>query len=106
MQISCEAVHAKRLRGDLFVLLDCREEDEWEFCHIDGAILVPMSGLPSGVSDLEPHRGSEIIVYCHHVVRSLRVAMWLQQQGFKSATSMSGGIEEWSLKIDANVPRY
>jgi len=106
MEISCEAVQAKRLRGDSFLLLDCREQDEWDFCHIDGAILIPMSELQTRVPELEPHRDAEIIVYCHHGVRSLRVAMWLQQQGFRQAASMVGGIEEWSLNVDQDVPRY
>ena len=106
MEISCEAVHAKRLRGDSFVLLDCREQDEWDYCHIDGAMLIPMSDLQSRVAELESFRASQIIVYCHHGVRSLRVAMWLQQQGFQQAASMAGGIEEWSLNVDPAVPRY
>ena len=106
MEISCEAVHAKRLRGDSFVLLDCREQDEWAYCHIDGAMLIPMSDLQSRVAELESFRASQIIVYCHHGVRSLRVAMWLQQQGFNHTASMSGGIEEWSLNVDPAVPRY
>jgi len=106
MEISCEAVQAKRLRGDSFLLLDCREQDEWDFCHIDGAILIPMSELQTRVPELEPHRDAEIIVHCHHGVRSLRVSMWLQQQGFEQAASMSGGIEEWSLNVDDCVPRY
>ncbi|MEJ7594070.1 MAG: rhodanese-like domain-containing protein [Planctomycetaceae bacterium] len=106
MEISCEAIHARRLRGDSFVLLDCREQDEWDFCKIDGAMLIPMSELQSRVTELESHRDSLMVVYCHHGVRSLRVAMWLQQQGFQQATSMAGGIEEWSLNIDRGVPRY
>lgn len=106
MQISCEAVHAKRLRGDSFLLLDCREQDEWDICHIDGAMLIPMSELQARVTGLVAHRDSQIVVYCHHGVRSLRVALWLQQQGFQQAASMAGGIEEWSLKVDPGVPRY
>jgi rhodanese-related sulfurtransferase len=106
MQISCEAVHAKRLRGDSFLLLDCREQDEWDFCHINGAMLIPMSELQARVTELDADHDSQIIVYCHHGVRSLRVAMWLQQQGFSHAASMAGGIEEWSLKVNPDVPRY
>ena len=106
MEISCESIHAKRFRGDAFLLLDCREQDEWDFCHIDGAMLIPMSELQLRMPELDAHRDAEIIVYCHHGVRSLRVAMWLQQQGFQQAASMAGGIEEWSLNVDPAVPRY
>lgn len=106
MEIHCRAVHSRREACERFLLLDCREQEEWNFCHIDGAILIPMSELQSRVTELEEHRNSEIVVYCHHGVRSLRVALWLQQQGFKQAASMSGGIEEWSLNVDPSVPRY
>jgi adenylyltransferase/sulfurtransferase len=106
MEINCHVVHSRRKAGELFLLLDCREQDEWDVCHIDGAILIPMSELQSRVQELEQHRDSEIIVYCHHGVRSLQVAMWLQQQGFQQAASMAGGIEEWSLNVDQDVPRY
>jgi rhodanese-related sulfurtransferase len=106
MEICCQVVHTKLAEGEDFLLLDCREQEEWDYCHIDGAMLVPMSQLQSRVSEVEPFRDSQIIVYCHHGVRSLRVAMWLQQQGFKHAASMSGGIEDWSLNIDPNIPRY
>ena len=106
MEIHCHVVHSRREAGELFLLLDCREQDEWDFCHIDGAMLIPMSELQSRMQELEQHRDSDIIVYCHHGVRSLQVAMWLQQQGFCHAASMAGGIEEWSLKVDQGVPRY
>lgn len=106
MEISCEAIQARQLRGDSFLLLDCREQDEWDYCRIEGATLVPMSQLQARVAELDAYRDSEIIVYCHHGVRSLRVAMWLRQQGFKDAFSMSGGIEEWSLTVDSGIPRY
>lgn len=106
MEISCGAIQARQLRGDSFFLLDCREQDEWDYCRIEGATLVPMSQLQARVAELDSYRDSEIIVYCHHGVRSLRVAMWLRQQGFENALSMSGGIEEWSLTVDSTVPRY
>lgn len=92
--------------ADPFLLLDCRELDEWETARIEGATLIPMSQLQTRVGELEDARGRDIIVYCHHGARSLRVAHWLRQQGFETAQSMSGGIDEWSQTIDAEVPRY
>ncbi len=106
MEIHCNAVQSKLAAKDVLLLLDCREQDEWDYCRIEGATLVPMSQLQARVAELNSYRDSEIIVYCHHGVRSLRVAMWLRQQGFKDAFSMAGGIEEWSLTVDSGVPRY
>ncbi len=106
MEISCQGVQSKITAGDTFLLLDCREQHEWDYCRIEGATLIPMSELQRRVTEIESHRMADIIVYCHHGVRSMHVALWLQQQGFSHAVSMAGGIEEWSLKIDPNVPRY
>lgn len=87
-------------------LLDCRERDEYDYVHIAGALFIPMSELESRVTELNAYRDREFIVYCHHGVRSLRVASWLAQQGFKSPRSLSGGIDQWSQEIDPSLPRY
>jgi rhodanese-related sulfurtransferase len=106
LEVTCRDVQAKLQAKTPFVFLDCREPEEYALCRIEGALLLPMSQLTSRVTELEPHRDAEVIVHCHHGGRSLRVAMWLRQQGFSQAASMSGGIDEWSLTIDPAVPRY
>ena len=65
-----------------------------------------MSELQDRLGELDAHRGHEVIVYCHHGVRSLRVALWMREQGFARAVSMAGGIDAWSQQIDPSVPRY
>ena len=55
---------------------------------------------------LREHEDKTIIVYCHHGVRSLKVTSLLRQHGFGSAVSMAGGIDRWSVEVDATVPRY
>jgi rhodanese-related sulfurtransferase len=101
----------KRLRdeGTPHVLLDVREEHEWKFARIEGARLLPLSRLARELTaalpaDLTPD--SRIIVQCHHGVRSAQVTAWLRQLGFKNAFNLTGGIDEWSLRIDPGVPRY
>ena len=93
-------------RGDDFVLLDCREADEYALARIEGARLMSMSEIQERVTELAPDRDRQIVVHCHHGGRSLRVANWLRQNGFAGAQSMSGGIDEWSTQIDPKVPRY
>jgi rhodanese-related sulfurtransferase len=106
IEVDCETVYRKQLAGEPFFLLDCREQSEWETAHIEGATLLPMSELQARVMELDPYRESELIVHCHHGGRSLRVAMWLRQQGFGKARSMAGGIDDWSVRINPAVPRY
>ena len=105
LEISATEVQAL-LRDDGTALLDCREAEEYELARIDGAVLVPMSEIADRLAELEAHRHSRLVVYCHHGARSLRVARWLRQQNFPLAQSMTGGIDGWSLEIDPQVPRY
>ena len=50
--------------------------------------------------------GAVIVAYCHHGVRSRQVANWLRGQGFTQVQSLAGGIDRWTLEIDATLPRY
>ena len=89
-----------------FVLLDCREQGEWDLVKIDGARSLPMSEMQARVAELLPHAEDHIVVYCHHGMRSLQVAQWLLSQDFKQCQSMAGGIDAWSSDIDDSLPRY
>lgn len=106
LEIDCRQVNVKRNAGDEFLLLDCREQDEYELVHIKTARLLPMSEITARVDELAEHRDAEIIVYCHHGMRSLQVATWLRQQGFTRAMSMSGGVDRWAVEIDPSLARY
>jgi rhodanese-related sulfurtransferase len=106
MEIDCRAVQQKLNDGDDFLLLDCREADEYAVAKIAQAKLVPMSEIVTRLPELQPHRQRLVVVLCHGGVRSLQVAHWLCQQGFSQVQSMAGGIDQWSLEIDPSVPRY
>lgn len=106
IEIDCQNVKSKLDSDDSFLLLDCREQNEWDHVRIDGATLLPMSEIQERVGELDAHRDGEVIVYCHHGGRSLQVANWLRQQGFSQAQSMAGGIDVWAQEIEPGLPRY
>jgi adenylyltransferase/sulfurtransferase len=106
IQTDCRTVQEKLARGGQFLLVDCREQDEYDLVHIEGATLVPMSQLADRVGELAPYRDHDLAVYCHHGGRSLRVARWLREQGFGQARSMDGGIDEWAVEINPALIRY
>lgn len=87
-------------------LIDCREQDEWQICHLEGAELVPLSQFGELASQRFTDHAQHIIIYCHHGMRSLRAAGWLRQNGFSQAQSMRGGIEAWADLVDPEMPRY
>lgn len=106
LETTCADVQSKIAQGDEFLLLDCREQDEFDTVHIENATLLPMSELADRVSELDDHQQREVVVYCHHGGRSLRVAQWLSQQGFANVKSMAGGIDQWAIEIDPSLERY
>lgn len=89
-----------------FLLIDCRTPPEHQLARIDGALLLPLQELGSRLAELEQHADKEIVVFCHHGARSLRMAAALRQQGFESVMSMAGGIDVWALDIDPTMARY
>jgi rhodanese-related sulfurtransferase len=89
------------------VLLDVREPQEYALAHIEGSLFIPMNSVPGELQKLEALADdADILVLCHHGVRSLQVAAWLQAKGIGNATSIMGGIDRWSVEIDVSVPRY
>ena len=106
LEIDVRSVKALLDRKEDFLLLDCREQDEFNVARIAGSTLIPMREIPNRLSELEPFQEKRIIIHCHHGGRSSRVTNWLRQQGFASAQNMTGGIDAWSLEVDPTVPRY
>ena len=95
--------------NDELLLVDCREPFEWDQARIEGAVLIPLGSLEDRLDELEDDDGGrehDVVVYCHHGVRSLRAASALQAHGFANAKSMAGGIDMWSQGVDPSVPRY
>ena len=86
------------------LLLDVREPWEFRICHIDGSLLVPMGSVPSYLQELDAAR--EIVVICHHGIRSRQVALYLEQQGFARVINMEGGVAAWARDVDPGMPAY
>jgi adenylyltransferase/sulfurtransferase len=91
-------------RGEKFLFVDVREKWEFETSWIEGTVLVPMREIPANLAKFE--EADQIILFCHHGIRSLDAAAWLRSQDVAGAKSMAGGIDRWSAEIDPGVPRY
>lgn len=93
--------------GRALALLDVREAWEFETAKIDGSHNVPMSTLPSQLDTIRDFQGErELVVICHHGVRSMHVARFLAAQGVDDLINLHGGIDAWSHAVDPSVPRY
>jgi rhodanese-related sulfurtransferase len=103
LQIDPREVKRRLDSGDKMLLVDIRQEWEHKTCRIEGATLVPMETMAASLPLFAA--AEDVVLYCHHGVRSLNAALWLRQQGI-AARSMSGGISRWSDEVDPSVPRY
>ena len=106
LELTPQQVYSLQNSGEPVILIDVREPQEWQISRIEGASLIPMGSIPANVQQLERAADeAQVVIYCHHGVRSLQVVHWLRQQDIVSY-SMAGGIDRWSTEIDAAVPRY
>lgn len=86
------------------MLLDVRESWEFQTCHIDGAITMPMNTIPDRLSELDVTK--PIVCICHHGVRSMQVVLFLEKYGFTQVSNLSGGVHAWAEQVDDSMPTY
>ncbi len=86
------------------LLLDVREPWEYRIVHLEDSRLVPMREIPETAGELDQEQ--EIIVICHHGIRSRHVALYLENQGFSKVINLRGGIDAWARNTDRQMPTY
>ena len=105
IEIDCAALRSKLDLAEPLTLIDCREPAEHELVAIEGSTLIPMNDTPARIDEYRS-LPAPVVVYCHHGSRSLQVVNWLRSHGVEQVQSLRGGIDEWSLSVDRNLPRY
>jgi len=103
-EISPRTLAERMNAGTPPALLDVREPYEWTIARLPDAKLVPLDALPHAVSTLDP--SAELVVYCHHGIRSAEAVTWLRERGFRRARNLTGGIDRWSREVDPSTRRY
>ncbi len=86
------------------LLLDVREPWEYEKVHLPDSRLVPMRQIPTAIPELD--REQEIVVICHHGIRSRAVGQFLEHNGFRNIINLHGGIDAWARDVDDSMPIY
>lgn len=104
MQTLTPAELQQRLARGEATVVDVRESPELELARLKGAVHLPLSELAQRWTELQPLK--QVVLICHHGVRSERAGRFLQQQGLEDLAHLEGGIDAWSEQIDSNVARY
>lgn len=99
-EVDCSAALQLINHKDALVL-DVREEKEYQEGHILNATLIPLGKLGERISELEKYRDKPIVVMCRSGNRSGSACVTLGKQGFAQAYNLAGGVMAWQK---ANLP--
>ena len=103
-EITPQDLKARLDRNDAPVLVDVRDDWETKLCRLDNALHIPMEELEFRAEEL--NQQDEIVVYCHHGVRSAAVADYLRRLGFSRVRNLAGGLDAWAAAVDRSMRRY
>jgi adenylyltransferase/sulfurtransferase len=103
-QITVHDLKAKIDKGEKFILVDVRNQNELDICKFDNAVHIPLHLLAVRYRELP--QDAEIILTCHHGGRSMQAAQFLVNQGYRNVSNLVGGIDAWAAQIDSNMARY
>lgn len=113
--ISVQEFAKKIANGDNMLLLDIREEQERYLANLDDGLPdvehLPLSqfdpaAAPQYLLDTLNSTDKELVIMCHHGIRSAQFTYWLLAQGYENILNLDGGIEAWAVEIDPQVGRY
>ncbi|MCH8205358.1 MAG: molybdenum cofactor biosynthesis protein MoeB, partial [Candidatus Hydrogenedentes bacterium] len=97
-------VKARQDRGEDFLLIDVREQHEWDICNIPGAKLIPLSEFEDRIDELDSD--ADIVVHCKMGGRSAKVQDILFANGYSKVKNMVGGVTRWADDVDPSMPKY
>jgi rhodanese-related sulfurtransferase len=97
-ETNVEEVKARLDRGEKFVLVDVREDREFDADHLPGAVHLGKGVIERDVEGKYPDLETPLVLYCGGGFRSALAADNLQKMGYTNVISMDGGIRDWRGK--------
>ena len=97
-ETTVDEIKARLDRQDKFVLIDVREDREYDLDHISGAVHLGKGIIERDIEGKYPDVHTPLVLYCGGGFRSALAADNLQKMGYTDVLSMDGGIREWREK--------
>jgi rhodanese-related sulfurtransferase len=97
-ETTIDEIKSRLDRGDKFVLVDVREESEWQKDHLPGAIHMSKGVIERDVEHKVPDLNTEMVLYCGGGIRYALAADNLEKMGYTNVISMDGGVRGWREK--------
>ena len=98
-QITAEDAKKIMDSSDDYIILDVREQDEFDAGHIPGAILLPYTEIENKAEEMLPDKDKQILVYCRSGRRSKIAAEALARLGYTNIKEF-GGIIDWPYEVE------
>ena len=102
-EVSPQELKERLDRHQAPVLVDVRDDWETKLCRLPNALHMPVEEIELRVAELS--LDDDVVVYCHHGVRSAAVADYLRQRGY-NARNLAGGLDGWARAVDPSMRRY
>ena len=105
LEITPEELQRRLQAGDDLLLVDVREPEEYDYCHLPGSFLLPLSEVPRRAAEIRAE--GPVVLICHHGVRSAQALGFLRHRlGRTNLLNLRGGVAAWAEQVDPTFPRY
>ncbi len=105
LEINPEDLHARLQAGDDLQLVDVRQPEEFDYCHLPGSLLLPLDELPRRAAEIRAD--GQVVLICHHGVRSAQALGYLRHRlGRTNLLNLRGGVAAWAEEVDPDFLRY
>jgi len=104
--ISARDLKAKMDAGEDFLLVDVREQNEYEIVSIPGSVLIPKGDIISGEALAALPQDRPLVLHCKSGARSAEALAVLHKAGFADAVHVGGGVLAWVKQVDPSLPSY
>ena len=85
-------------------LLDVRELYEYRICRLNDSLHIPIHEFLNRIVEVSKER--DLVVLCHHGIRSAMVVNYLKKNGYEKVYNLEGGINRWAIEIDPEMTKY
>jgi sulfur-carrier protein adenylyltransferase/sulfurtransferase len=102
-QITCTELKQRLDAGDAIVLIDVREQYEWDTGNLEqyGARWIPLDEVLDRTDEID--RNADVVLYCRSGSRSAAAVRQLRMLGFERVLNLRGGIQAWADEVDPDM---
>ena len=106
--ISCLDLQEWQKQNKDILIIDVRQKWEIDICSFGQFMHVPLDNLPDSLDKIEEaaRDHEQLIIACHHGVRSYHACQWLMSQNITNVINLQGGIDQWSQDCDPEMAKY